>query len=87
MTWIDDSYVPTLSLPTSHLNAASQAIGRVQLALIQARRMEWESAAAEQYLAELSELNASVARLAHLTNIAHDTWFRARSVASAWGQL
>ena len=87
MTWTDGTVVPVLSLPTSYLDAAVQAVGRAQLVLIQAEKVEWESVAAQQYLAELSELHASVARLAHTTNRAHEKWFRARSVASAWGQL
>lgn len=87
MTWTNDTFVPVLTLPTSYVDAAVQAIGRAQLVLIQAQSVEWESVAAQHYLAELSELNASVARLAHLTNSAHEKWFSARAVASAWGQL
>ena len=87
MTWTEGTGVPVLSLPTSPIDAAVEAVGRAQLALIRAENVEWESVAAQNYLGELRELNSDVARLAHAANIAHEKWFRARSVARAWGQL
>lgn len=87
MTLTELTPAPVLQLPTTQINRALEAIGEAQLALIRADNLEWMSVAADEYVAELRELHSTLARLAHLANDAHAQWFRARSIAHAWGQL
>ena len=78
---------PVLYLPAHPLAQAEACIEDVRRALGDADRVEWVSAAARGYRAEIDSLRASVAALAAAVQHARDRWTSARIVAHGRGQL
>lgn len=87
MTWTDVTSPPVLLLPTHPLERAAAAIDQARTELLKAQDLEWVSVAADQYRAELSELDIGLSRLAQAVMTCQDEWTYARTAAYNWGQL
>lgn len=87
MTWTDVASPPILFLPSEPLDNAAVALDRARETLLRAEDLEWVSDTAEQYRAELAELDARLAGLARVISNCQLEWRRARIAAWNAGQL
>jgi hypothetical protein len=87
MTDVHVQTPPMLYLPPYPLAQAEGCIDEARRALRNARKVEWVSAAADGYRAELATLGASVDALAAAIDHARERLASARWAAHASGQL